>query len=140
MRFRHPIHAFPFDSPVANALADEYREQSRFRRAGDLRRAAFREIGLAFSGQHRLRLARVPSGVRRLLWIYTWTTVGDAVMDLSARALIPASIEVELLVASHLLPLFAADPRFAAVHATSPPAPPTTASSCSIRCAPRRCA
>ena len=112
MRFDHPIHSFPFSAPVANQLAAEFAAQPLGRRMQALRKAAFRELGLVFSGQARHRMARVPATTTRMVWIYTWTTVGDAIMDLAPRELIPTAIEVDLLIAPHLAPLFAHDRRF----------------------------
>ena len=114
--WRHPIHGLPFDDTVDNDLAAEFREQPLGRRAQAVRKALARDAMLVFTGQAYRHVKRVPAGVRRMLWVYTWTTVGDAVMDLSPRRLIPASIEVDLLIAPALAPLFTGDSRFRAVH------------------------
>ena len=113
---RHPIHAMPFaDGDVANALAAEFAAQRFGRRWQLLRKAWGRELGLVLTGQARRRVERVPATTRRLLWHYSWATVGDAVLDLAPRRLIPAGIEADLLIAPHLAPLFATDDRFARV-------------------------
>ena len=115
-RLRHPIHGLPFDDTIANDLAAEFREQPLGRRVQAVRKALARDAMLVLTGQAHRRVRRVPRGTGRMLWVYTWTTVGDAVMDLAPRRLIPAAIEVDLLIAPALAPLFAADPRFRAVH------------------------
>ena len=114
--WRHPIHALPFDEPVVSALAEEFAEQPFGRRAQALRKAAFREAMLLASGQAARRVERVPASTRSMLWVYTWTTVGDAIMDLGPRVLVPASIAIDLFIAAPLAPLFTADRRLRAVH------------------------
>ena len=44
-------------------------------------------FNLVFTGQAHRHVRRVPDGVGRMLWVYTWTTVGDAVMDLALGAI-----------------------------------------------------
>jgi ADP-heptose:LPS heptosyltransferase len=115
-RWRHPIHGLPFDDTVENDLVAEFREQPLGRRVQAVRKALARDAMLVFTGQAHRHVSRVPRGVGRMLWVYTWTTVGDAVMDLAPRRLIPSSIEVDLLIAPALAPLFVGDSRFRAVH------------------------
>ncbi len=115
-RWRHPIHGLPFRDGIANALAAEFREQPFGRRVQAVRKALARDAMLVLTGQAHRHVDRAPRGVRRMLWVYTWTTVGDAILDLAPRTLIPASSEVDLLIAPALAPLFARDPRFRAVH------------------------
>ncbi len=115
-RWRHPIHGLPFDEPIAEALAEEFAEQPWGRRTQALRKAAFREVALLATGQFRRRVERVPANVGAILWVYTWTTVGDAIMDLAPRVLVPASIAIDLLIAPALAPLFANDRRLRTVH------------------------
>lgn len=116
MRWRHPIFAMPFDDEVANALEAEYREQPVRRRLQARRKAWARDAMLAITGRARRHVAKVPSTTRRMLWIYTWTTVGDAILDLAPRRLVPAGIAIDLLIAPALAPLFATDRRLHAVH------------------------
>lgn len=106
----------PFDDAIANDLEAEFREQPFGRRFQARRKALARDAMLAVTGQSRLHLARVPAATRRLLWIYTWTTVGDAILDLAPRDLVPAGVGLELLIAPHLAPLFTGDRRFSAIH------------------------
>jgi hypothetical protein len=115
-RWRHPIHGMPFDDDIVNDLAAEFREQPLGRRVQALRKAAARNAMLVLGGQAHRHVRRVPPGTKRLLWVYTWTTVGDAIMDLAPRGLIPPEIEVDLLIAPALAPLFARDRRLRAVH------------------------
>ena len=106
----------PFGDEVANALEAEYREQPFGRRLQARRKAWARDAMLLVTGRSRLHRQRVPETTRRLLWIYTWTTVGDAIMDLAPRRLVPEGIAVDLLIAPALAPLFATDRRLHAVH------------------------
>ena len=115
VRWRNPIHALPFDEPIVNALAEEFDAQPWPRRMQALRKMAFREIGLVASGQARRRVERVPAGVGAMLWVYSWTTVGDAIMDLAPRTLVPSAIDIDLLIAPALAPLFANDRRLRTV-------------------------
>ena len=114
--WRHPLHGLPFDEPVANALAAEYGELPLGRRVQAWRKVGSRELALLLTGQARHRVDRVPAECRHVLWVYSWSTVGDAVMDLSARALLPEGVSLDLLIAPHLAPLFAEDARVRAVH------------------------
>jgi len=115
-RRRHPIYAMPFDdADVANALEEEYRERSPGQRFQARRKALARDLMLRFNGQARRHVQTVPASTRRLLWVYTWTTVGDAIMDLAPRRLMPSTIDVDLLIAPALAPLFRTDKRFRAV-------------------------
>ena len=121
-RWRHPIHGLPFDEPISEALADEFLDQPLSRRMQAVRKAAFRELAMLGSGQSRRRVERVPAGVGAILWVYTWTTVGDAIMDLAPRTLVPGRIAIDLLIAPALAPLFAADRRIRRVY-TDPDEP-----------------
>ncbi len=115
-RWRHPLHAQPFDEPIASGLAEEYAELPWYRRMQAMRKALFREARLLATGQARRRADRVPAGARSMLWVYTWTTVGDAVMDLAPRVLLPQRLALDLLVAPSLAPLFASDRRVRRVY------------------------
>ncbi len=123
MRWRNPIHALPFAEPIANTLAEEYAAQPWPRRLQALRKAGLRELALLLNGQARRRVERVPADVHALLWTYTGTTVGEAIMDLAARQLVPRSIDIDLLIAPSLAMLYASDRRLRAVH-TDPNAVP----------------
>ena len=116
MRRRHPIFAMPFDGEVANALEAEYREQSLGRRLQARRKAWARDAMLVVTGRVRRHVAKAPATTRRMLWIYTWTTVGDAILDLAPRRLVPKDIAIDLLIAPALAPLFLTDRRLHAVH------------------------
>jgi hypothetical protein len=115
-QWRNPIHALPFDEPIDHALDQEFAAQRFGRRFQALRKAALRELVLLGNGQSRRRVERVPEGVRRMLWVYTWTTVGDAVMDLAPRILVPRHVAIDLLIAPALAPLFASDRRLRKLH------------------------
>ena len=77
---------------------------------------AFRELALRANGQARRRVEQVPQHVSSLLWVYTATVIGAAIMDLAARVLVPRRVEIDLLIAPALAPLFAADRRLRQVH------------------------
>ncbi|MEO7055873.1 MAG: glycosyltransferase family 9 protein [Caldimonas sp.] len=106
----------PFDDEIADNLAAEYAEQPYGRRFQARRKALARDAMLVVTGQSTLHVDAAPAVTRRMLWLYSWTTVGDAIMDLAPRDLLPAGVAVELLIAPALAPLFATDRRFAAVH------------------------
>lgn len=112
----HPIYGLPFDTPIAEALQDEFEARPFAWRLQALRKAAGRELELVLNGQQWRRVNRVPTAARSMLWIHTWTTVGDAVMDLAPRRLLPAGLAVDLLIASPLAPLFKHDRRFRAIY------------------------
>ncbi|MDQ2734824.1 MAG: hypothetical protein M3Y55_07515 [Pseudomonadota bacterium] len=114
--WRNPIHAMPFEAPVANTLADEFAALRLGRRVQLLRKVALRELTLVGNGQSRRRVQRVPGDVRRMLWIYTSTSVGDAIMDLAPRILVPRCVAIDLLIAPALAPLFVGDRRLRKVH------------------------
>jgi hypothetical protein len=124
LRWRNPIRALPFDEPIANALDEELAAQPLGRRLQALRKVAFCELALLASGQARRRVARVPQGVRTLLWVYTRTSVGDAIMDLASRPLVPGRVAIDLLIAPALAPLFASDRRLRRVHTRLDALPP----------------
>jgi ADP-heptose:LPS heptosyltransferase len=106
------IHGLPFEAPIPEHLHAEFAAWPAPRRRAIVRKALLREAAIALGGQRSLRLERATPGVRRVLWVYDWTTIGDAIMDLSARALLPPSIELDLLVRPALAPLFEHDRRF----------------------------
>ena len=82
------------------------------RRLNRLRRAAL----LLATGQRFLLVDRPRQLPRRVLWYYDWETLGDAVMDLSQRVLIDASIELDLCMPKGPIELFEHDARFRRVH------------------------
>jgi len=112
---RHPIYGLPFDAALTNELELEYRRLPPGRRASALRKVVQRELLLRLTGQAGRRVARVPAQARRMLWIYTWTTVGDSLMDLAVRAHLPARLQIDLLITPLLAPLYQGDPRFNSV-------------------------
>ena len=116
MTLARALYQAPFTAPFANALEAEYRALPPARRLQANRKRLQRDALLWATGQRARQRMRVPAGVRRVLWVCTWTTVGDAVLDLAARALIPARIELDLCIAPALAPLFERDTRFARVH------------------------
>ncbi|MGN6528903.1 MAG: glycosyltransferase family 9 protein [Burkholderiaceae bacterium] len=77
-----------------------------------LRRAAL----LLATGQRFLLVERPRQLPRRVLWYYDWETIGDAVMDLSQRVLVDASIELDLCMPKGPIELFEHDGRFRRVH------------------------
>ena len=117
LRGRHPIHGLPFDrGDVPNRLHDEWRAMPLRARFSRLRRALQRDLLMLAIGQSGLCVERVPPGTRKVLWVYNWTTLGDAIMDLSARFAVPADIELDLCIAPALAGLFARDARFRHVY------------------------
>jgi hypothetical protein len=114
--WRNPICTLPFAEPVANTLAQEFAEQRFGRRVRALGKTAIRELALLVNGQARRRVEGVPTSVRTMLWVYTSTRVGDAIMDLAPRLLVPRRVEIDLLIAPALAPLFATDRRLREVH------------------------
>jgi Glycosyltransferase family 9 (heptosyltransferase) len=114
--WRNPICTLPFAEPVAHTLDLEFAEQPLAWRLRRLRKVAFRELALRANGQARRRVAQVPQHVSSLLWVYTATVIGAAIMDLAARALVPRRVEIDLLIAPALAPLFSADRRIRQVH------------------------
>ncbi len=115
LRGKHPVHGLPFDGSILHRLGEEWRAMPFFRRARRLRKALQRDLGMLASGQARLCVERAPPGVRRVLWVYNWTTLGDSIMDLAARFSIPEGIEVDLCITPALADLFTGDSRFARV-------------------------
>jgi len=116
MRWRNPIHTLPFAEPIANTLAEEYAELPWRRRVQALRKAGLRELGLLLNGQRRRRVERVPAEARSILWVYAGLRVGEAIMDLAPRQLVPRGVEIDLLIAPKLATLFSSDRRLRAVH------------------------
>ena len=118
-----PLFVPPFfDAPgahrVQHDLVQEYAQWPARRRRTEQRKAALRHLLLWASGQRALQIQQVSANARHILWHYDWTTLGDSLMDLSARSRIPAHIRLDLLIAPHLADVYRHDPRFAAVHTT----------------------
>src|SRR5664280_1827101 len=122
--WRNPVYSLPFAEPIANTLDQEFAAQRLGRRVQALRKAALRELLLLANGQARQRVKRVPATARSMLWVYTCTTVGDAIMDLAPRLLVPRRVEIDLLIAPALAPLFATDRRLREVHTDPNTLPP----------------
>jgi hypothetical protein len=112
---KHPIHGLPFDGEVPNRLRQEWTAMSRRARFQRVRKALQRDLLVLATGQAGRCVDRAPPGVLKVLWIYNWTTLGDSIMDLSARFSVPAQIELDLCIAPALAALYAADTRFAHV-------------------------
>lgn len=115
-RLTAPLHRPPFAAPITEALEAEFAALPAARRRQAIRKLWQREGLLRWTGQAGRRLERVPPDARRILWVTTWTTVGDAVLDLAARSLVPDGIELDLCIAPALAPLFTHDARFRRVH------------------------
>lgn len=112
----HPVYGLPFDAPLANELEREYRQMPFGLRTTVMRKVVQRELLLRVCGQARLRVARVPRQARRMLWLYTWTTVGDSLLDLAVLQHLPAELQIDLFIAPTLAPLQAANRRWQRVH------------------------
>jgi hypothetical protein len=110
------LYRLPFSRSIPNDLRHEYLSLPRSRRFALVRKAWSRELLLLAARQRGLRKPVVPQHVRRVLWLYSWTTIGDAIMDLSQCAHFPAHMEVDLCIAPHLADLFQGDSRFRAVY------------------------
>ncbi len=114
-RGRHPVHGLPFEAVVPNQLGDEWRAMALARRFGSMRKVLQRDLLMLGIGQAGLCVERVPDGTRKVLWFYNWSTLGDSVMDLSARFSIPAAIRLDLCIAAPLAELYRSDLRFGRV-------------------------
>lgn len=103
-------------SIVPNTADDFLRSHSRLKLA---KKFLHRYVSLAVSGQLRREIRRIEAGMR-VLWIYAGkSNFGDAIMDLSGRALLRnANIALELLTLSKLQPLFSEDDVFARVYSS----------------------
>jgi heptosyltransferase-2 len=112
----NPIYRLPFQSSIPNDLKREYLSLPRSFRFTLQRKAWSRELLLLAARQRRLRRPVMPPDVQSILLLYSWTTIGDAIMDLSQCALLPPHIEVDLCIAPHLADLFQGDRRFRAVY------------------------
>ncbi|WP_139826188.1 glycosyltransferase family 9 protein [Derxia lacustris] len=103
------------DRDVDGELHAEFRALPWRSRASIVRRLFLRDLAEVLTGHVRWRRARVTQPVRRMLWMYGWTTLGDSVMDLAARDCMPDGVTVDLCLSPGLAPLYAHDPRFGQV-------------------------
>jgi hypothetical protein len=110
------LTGLPFPDPIPEHLADEFDGWPARRRRMLARKFVQRELLIALSGQGRYRVQAAPAGTKRVLWHYTWTTIGDAIMDLAARTLLPEGVEMDLLICPALAPLFEQDRRIGKVY------------------------
>ncbi len=115
LRGKHPVHGLPFDGGVPNRLREEWLAMPRPARFRRMRKVLQRDLLMLATGQASACLDRVPRGARKVLWIYNWTTLGDSIMDLSARFGVPAGVELDLCIAPALAELYAVEPGFARV-------------------------
>jgi heptosyltransferase-2 len=109
------LYGLPFPGSIPEHLQAEFEAWPAARRRQLVRKLVQREALMVLTGQAKRRCANAPAATRRMLWHYTWTTVGDAIMDLAARTLVPPGIEIDLLISPVLAPLFERDARFARV-------------------------
>jgi heptosyltransferase-2 len=84
-----------------------------------VRKYLHRRLVLGFRGQISLQIARIESGMR-VLWLYTGkANFGDAIMEMSGRALLrDAGVSIDLLTLPKLQPLFREDDIFDRVYAS----------------------
>ncbi|WP_028311022.1 glycosyltransferase family 9 protein [Derxia gummosa] len=101
--------------PIDHELDREHAARPRRLRINLARRLVLRDLGEILSGRFGRRCMRIGPEVRRVLWVYGWTTIGDSVMDLAARDCFPPRIEVSLCISPRLAGLYSHDPRFARV-------------------------
>jgi hypothetical protein len=93
-RGKHPVYGLPFEGDVLNRLQDEWNDSPHGERRKRLRKVFQRDLGMLLTGQASWCVDRAPTTTRKVLWLYNWTTLGDSIMDLSARSsieLAPAS-------------------------------------------------
>lgn len=109
------VYQLPFAGSIPNELQREYFSLPWSRRVALVRKAWSRELLQLATGQRRHRHP-IPRNARRILWVYSWTTIGDAIMDLSQCTLFPDHMEIDLCIAPHLADLFQGDPRFGTVY------------------------
>ncbi len=95
-----------------NNLRGEYAALPSAMRRKWYRRYLIRRIVLLLTGQAMLQRKTIPSETRRMLWIYDWSTIGDAIMDLSQRFAIPANITIDVCMPYGAAALFEGDERF----------------------------
>lgn len=101
---------------VPHTADDFLRSHSRLKLA---KKFLHRYLSLAVSGQLKREIRRIETGMR-VLWIYVGkSNFGDAIMDLSGRALLRNSnITVELLTLPKLQPVFCEDDVFRKVYSS----------------------
>ncbi|KVN96566.1 hypothetical protein WJ70_09805 [Burkholderia ubonensis] len=71
-----------------------------------------RQALMVFTGQQFLMDGAAAQKARKVLWYYDWGTIGDAIMDLSQRFLIPQDVSIDLCMPYGPIALFANDSRF----------------------------
>jgi ADP-heptose:LPS heptosyltransferase len=67
---------------------------------------------MIITGQLFIMDKAVARKARKVLWYYDWETIGDALMDLSQRFLIPSDVSVDLCMPYGPIALFVNDSRF----------------------------
>lgn len=93
-------------------LEAEWADQPRSRRLKLLIKAAQREALLFLALQPPLRRTKLPTTTKKILWVYHWPTIGDSIMDLSQRYLLPAHVQVDLCIPHAPAMLWAKDDLF----------------------------
>lgn len=112
----HPIYDPIGVAGHLNDLRAEYISLSWRQRGKLLKRVFERELLLLVSGQKCLQAKLFPANVKRVLWFYDWTTLGDSIMDLSQRFAFPENIALDLCVPKGPAELFDGDRRFHRVY------------------------
>ena len=119
LKGKHPIHGLPFDAgEVASRMDEEFRALPRGKRWQLMRKVVQREALMLATGQAWLCRDRAPREVLKLLWIYNWTTLGDSIMDLTARFSLPEHVQADLCITPALAQLYLHDTRFRHVYAS----------------------
>jgi hypothetical protein len=78
----------------------------------ELKRSLNRQALMVLTGQQFLMDRAASQKARKVLWYYDWGTIGDAIMDLSQRFLIPQDVSIDLCMPYGPVSLFANDSRF----------------------------
>lgn len=103
--------------PLVPCDGEQYRQSES--RSKLVKRYLHRYLALRVRGQMPRQIARIETGMR-VLWLYTGkANFGDAIMDMSGRALLRnAGFHVDLLTLPKLYPLFCEDDIFNHVYAS----------------------
>lgn len=112
MRWQHPIYNPLGLGNTANNLEAEYRAHPRLRRLKWLKQWVRLKTLLFLSGQYRHFVQHLPTGTRKVLYVYDWGAIGDSIMDLSQRQLFPDEIQLDLYMPAKAAELFEGDKRF----------------------------
>ena len=123
MALRHPIYNPLGLGNTANSLEAEYRAHPLGRRLKWLKQWIRLETLLFLSGQSYRRVKRLPTDARKVLYAYDWGAIGDSIMDLSQRQLIPEEIQLDLYMPAKASVLFEGDVRFRNVYRTAADCP-----------------